>query len=141
MKAFALWAALLVALYAGLGAGTHLTRSAAEEKILVAVDVSGSLEDVKADLPQALDFLRARRYARFKIVTNSANRSLRVIQDWSRDLNLAAVERIVMYTTFDLSTLLEFDEVKTADLIVFVTNAPDTSVLDGVPRSRIVRVK
>ncbi len=141
MKAFALWAALLVVVYAGLGAGTALTRSASEEKILVAVDVSGSLENAKADLPRALDFLRSRRYARFMIVTNSPNRSLRVVQDWSTDLNLDAVERMAMYETLDPSVLREFDEVKTADLIVFVTNAADTSALEGVPRSRIVRVK
>jgi ribonucleotide monophosphatase NagD (HAD superfamily) len=141
MKAFALWAALLVAVYAGLSAGSHLTRSAAVEKILVAVDVSGSLEEAKMRLPQALDFLRGRRYARFKIVTNGPNKSLRVVQDWSPDLDLSAVERIAMYTTLPLKALLEDPDVKTADLVVFVTNAPDTGALSGVPRSRIVRVR
>jgi ribonucleotide monophosphatase NagD (HAD superfamily) len=141
MKAFALWAGILVACYAGLGATTHLTQSVTEEKILIAIDVSGSLDEAKARLPQALEFLKSRRYAQYKIVTNSPNHSLRVLQEWSDRLDLAPVERIAMYTTLDLKTLLELDDVKTADVVVFVTNASDTSALSGVPRSKIVRVK
>lgn len=141
MKAFALWAGLILLLFTGLGLTAHLTRSVTAEKILVAVDVSGSLEDVKHRLPQALAFLEAKRYAQFKIVTNSANRSLRVIQDWAPALDLASVERIKMYAPLDLNLLLQFDEVKTADSVIFVTNAEDTTPLAGVPRSRIVRVR
>jgi hypothetical protein len=141
MKAFVLWAGILVACYAGLGATTHLTQSVTEEKILIAIDVSVSLDEAKARLPQALEFLKSRRYAQYKVVTNSLNHSSRVLQEWSDRLDLAPVEQIKMYTTLDLKTFLEMDDVKTANFIVFVTNAEDTSVLAGVPRSKIVRVK
>jgi hypothetical protein len=46
-----------------------------------------------------------------------------------------------MYAPLDLAPLLDFDDVKTADLVVFVTNAADTTALQAVPRSRIVRVQ
>ena len=141
MKAFSLWAVLFLLLFTGLGLGAHFTRSVTAEKILVAVDVSGSLEQTKHRLPQALSFLENRRYAEFKIVTNSANNSLRVLQEWSPDLDLAAVSAIKMYAPLDLSPLLDFPEVKTADMIVFVTNAQDTRPLENVPHSRIVRVR
>ncbi len=141
MKAFSLWAGIFILLFAGVSLGAHFTRSVAAEKILVAVDVSGALEDAKYRLPQALAFLEHKRYAQFKIVTNSANHSLRVLQDWDDALDLAAVTRIKMYAPLDLRPLLEFDEVRTATLIVFVTNAADTGPLANVPRSRIVRVK
>jgi hypothetical protein len=141
MKAFSLWAGIFILLFTGVSLGAHFTRSAVAEKILVAVDVSGSLEDVKHRLPRALAFLEGKRYAQFMIVTNSANRSLRVIQDWAPTLDLAAVERIKMYAPLDLTPLLAFEELSTADLIVFVTNAEDTGALSNVPRSRIVRVR
>jgi hypothetical protein len=141
MKAFSLWAALFLLLFAGLSLGAHFPRSLDRQKILVAVDVSGSLGTAKHRLPAALAFLENKRYAEFKIVTNSANHSLRVLQEWSPTLDLAAVEHIAMYAPLDLSLLLDFPEVKTADAVIFVTNAEDTSVLDNVPRSRIVRVR
>jgi hypothetical protein len=145
MKQFFLWAGLVLALYAGLGAGAYFTEEAAAKKILIAIDVSASLEDVKYKLPDTLAFLSGIRHAQYKIVTNSSNNQLRVLQDWSPRLDLEEVTqkviKIKMYATLDLHKLVEFDEIKSADQIVFVTNATDTQVLKNTPRSSIVEVR
>jgi len=141
VKRFLIWTGLVVLLFALLGAGSHLARSASREKVLVAIDVSVSLEEYKHRLPAALAFLSHNPYAEFKVVTNSPNRELAVLQDWSPGLDLTAVRQIKMYTVFPLEKLLEFDEIRTADRIVFVTNQQDTEALEAVPRSRIVQVR
>jgi hypothetical protein len=141
MKQFFLWLGILVLVYTGLSAGAYFTASAHAKKILIAVDVSASLEDVKDRLPEALAGATAAPYAEFEIVTNSPNNSHRLIQSWSAALNWEAVEKIKMYETLDPAALLDFADVKTADEIVFVTNAANVSALQNVPRSIIVRVK
>jgi hypothetical protein len=159
MKQFAVWAGLLVILYGALAAGSQLSGALNPQNILIAIDVSASLDASKYRLPQALAFLKEKAFTKFGIITNSPSRELRTITKikplqsseykfgWipveKLDNYLAAVMNIKMYTTFDLNKLLEFefDEINSADEIIFVTNARDVSVLKKIPRSRIVEVK
>ena len=141
MKQFFLWAGLLLVLYGALAAGSQMSQAVDRQKVLIAVDVSGSLGDAKQRISDALSFLREKRFTDYKIVTNSPNRELRVISDWSPALNLAAIVKISMYTELPLQRLLEFEEISSADEIIFVTNARDVGILKNIPRSRIVDVR
>lgn len=141
MKQFLIWAIILIALYAGYTALNQLYEAAHPKQILVAIDVSLSLEPVKSKLPQALAFLQEIPYARFKIVTNSPNRDLKVIQDWDSQLNLDKVIKIPMYTTFSLEEFLNLPELKTADRVIIVTNSPSTAVFNKLAHVEVINIK
>jgi len=141
MKQFLIWATILIALYAGFTVLNQLYEAANPKHILVAIDLSLSLEPVKSKLPQALSFLKDIPYARFKIVTNSPNRDLKIIQDWDSQLNLDKVIKIPMYTNFSLEEFLNLPELKTADRVIIVTNSPSTALFNKLSHVQVVSVK
>ncbi|RPJ07743.1 MAG: hypothetical protein EHM28_06180 [Spirochaetaceae bacterium] len=141
MKAFFLWAGIFAAAYVGLSAGTHLTQSAVSHRILVAVDVSGSMEAYKHRLPEVLASLGSVPYSKFKIITNSPNLQYQVIQDWSDKMDFSHLIQIKMYAPLDLEKLINSPDIASADEVIFITNSSDTGKLAGVPKSRIINVK
>ena len=139
MKTVLLWAGIFITLYAGLAAGSHFTRVSDVKKIVVAIDVSGSMSSHKNKLDSVLSFLKESQYNQYKIITNSPNLRLQEIQDWGSFLNLEKVRQINMYAPLSLEPLVQSEVLKEADEIIFVTNAQDVSELKNIPKSRIIR--
>ncbi|MBN1524113.1 MAG: hypothetical protein JW904_06520 [Spirochaetales bacterium] len=138
MKQLFVWAGIFIVFYAGLAAGTHFTRATNAKKILLAIDVSGTMESEKQKLSGTLSFLEQSPYVQYKIVTNSPNMRLQLLQDWSSVPDFGAVSAITMYVPLSLEKLAGIAGQAGADEIIFITNAADTSALRNIPDSRII---
>lgn len=126
MKQFAIWLAIFLLLFGGLSGFYHFYLSSTPQRVLVAIDVSESMNDYKLQIHDKLDFLRQRKYTEFAVITNSTSKKYQLLHDWQTALDTDQISQINMYTNLELSGFLENEKIRQADEIIFVTNSKHT---------------
>jgi hypothetical protein len=94
--------------------------------ILVAVDTSYPMREVWHQVPEILESINRRRYARFSLITDKSR-----VHTWSSQLQ--AINVTTPYAPRNLSGIsgnATFNELQEADLRILVTNAHPSEIKD-----------
>ncbi len=136
MKPFAIWLAMVIGLFGGLGGGYHFYLEGHPRKMVVAIDASYPMKSVWREAIRALSELQDQRYTQFALFTEKSR-----VHSWSRDLDM---ENVTPYAPRNFASLKEgsaFPEIENTDKRLLITNAPaqETAELEG--RWEILRLR
>lgn len=134
MKAFMLWLAIAVSVFAGSGTGYHLYLTQHPRKVLIAIDSSFDMKPVWHQVQTILETTQYRRYTRFCVVTEKNK-----LHDWSA--SPTDIGKLTPYAPRDFSKLIgkdKYPEIGQAQKRYLITNAAQTQEFDGW---EIIRLK
>jgi hypothetical protein len=134
MKAFLLWLAIAVSVFAGSGAGYHLYLTQHPRKVLIAIDSSFDMNPVWRQVQAVLEKTQQQRYTRFCVVTEKNK-----VHGWM--MPPTDIGKITPYAPRDFSKLVgkeKYPEIGQAQKRYLITNAAQTQEFDGW---EIVRLK
>ena len=135
MKALAYWAVASILAFGALSFGYHSYLNSHPREFLVVVDSSFPMSGAWSSVPDVLDRIDDRRYARFKLWTEKAE-----VHDWAASLRRG---RSTPFAPRDFERLLARSAesgVANAARRILVTNASDAE-LEGFGDWEIVRVE
>jgi len=127
MKAFLLWLAIAMAVFAGSGVGYHLYLNKNPRKVLIAIDSSFEMNPVWHQAQTELEKISRQRYVRFCIVTEKNK-----VHGWM--MPPADIGKITPYAPRDFSKLVgkdKYPEIEQAQKRYLITNAAQTQEFDG----------
>jgi len=127
MKAFLLWLAIAMAVFAGSGVGYHLYLNKNPRKVLIAIDSSFEMNPVWHQAQTELEKISRQRYVRFCIVTEKNK-----VHGWM--MPPADIGKITPYAPRDFSKLVgkdKYPEIEQARKRYLITNAAQTQGFDG----------
>jgi len=127
MKAFLLWLAIAMAVFAGSGVGYHLYLNKNPRKVLIAIDSSFEMNPVWHQAQAELEKISRQRYVRFCIVTEKNK-----VHGWM--MPPADIGKITPYAPRDFSKLVgkdKYPEIEQAQKRYLITNAAQTQEFDG----------
>lgn len=137
MKTLFVWLLIAAGTFAGLSLATEADFSAHPRKILFVIDTSREMADAGPALIRTLDAWAGLRHGLFAFAD-----ALTLLDDF-RALPYPSTSP-VFYGTRDFQAMRATAQKLSLQLspesIVFITNAPDTSDLEGFPSGRVVRL-
>lgn len=135
MHAFLRWAVVFVGLYAGLAVAAHVFLTRHPRRVAVALDASFPMQAVWAQVPATLEALHTQRYTVFSLLTEKAT-----IHSWQPRLALGRLQPYAPRALPQLLDVATHSELRDADQVIVVTNAPQSAALTVEQRWRLVQL-
>ncbi len=132
MKQFIIWLIIFLAMYSGISIYYHQYLISNPKKLIIAVDESFKMNNLKPRIREQLNSLKGRNYTIYSLVT-----SQRKIHDWETRPSL---DDFQPFGPRDFEQMIDIIEPLSgeADEIIIITNAKDISLLTQINKSNII---